>query len=327
MGRSGSTLLRQMLDMHPSIIAPPESFFVLHLMDKYGKVKDWTREIKDNFITDLYTDRPFRLIWNIPIETVQDALVKAPSNMSFIEVSNIVRSCYDPKKGEEGKKVFIDKNPIYSILYKKLISAHPLAKVIHLVRDPRGVINGHMHTFKRKDIFALGHLWNTRNTKIEIISKALNIKYFRVRFEDLVDKPEQTIISLCEFLEVEYSEKIMQYNNRVEKFFSKQTKHYTNKHTSTQKPLSKSISEKWKKNLTEKQLEKISFMTSSFAKKYGYSIQDKEPNLLYSLSLNVSKLKLKFMLTLVHIYFNLPFFMRKSILSLRSKVFDHKYKK
>jgi len=119
----------------------------------------------------------------------------------------------------------------------------------------------------------------------------------------------------------------LQYNNRVEKFFSKQTKHSTNKHTSTQKPLSKNISEKWKKNLTEKQLDKIGLMTSSLAKKYGYSIQDVEPNLLYSISLIVSKIKLKFMLTLVHIYFNLPFFMRKTILSLRSKVHDHKYKK
>lgn len=327
MGRSGSTILRQMLDLHPRIIAPPESFFVLHLMAKYGKIKDWSPQIKRNFVSDLYTDRPFRLIWKIPIDVVQAAFNKAPSNMSFNDASNIVRSCYDPTKGKEGSIVFVDKNPIYSILYQKLISSHKSSKVIHLIRDPRGVINGQIYSFNRKDVFALGHLWNSRNKKIEKISKDLKIDYFLVRFEDLVNKPEETIKSLCDFLEVEYSEKTLNYNKRAEKFFSKQTKHYSNKHFSTQKPLNKDISEKWKKNLSTNQLDKIAFMTSSLANKFGYSIQEKKPYFIYSLYSTLSKLKLEIMLSIVHFYFKLPLFIRKSILSIRSKIYDHKYEK
>jgi len=326
MGRSGSTLLRQMLDMHPSIISPPESFFVLHLMDKYGKVVNWTPKIKNEFVTDLYTDRPFRLIWNIPKEHIQEALDRAPASISFIEASNIVRSCYAPNKGKEKNKIFVDKNPIYSILFNKLISAHKSAKIIHLIRDPRGVINGQIHTFKRKDVFALGHFWNTRNATIEVVSKELGIDYLLVRFEDLVNTPKETIKSICTFIGVDYSDKILEYNKRNDKFFSNKTKHYRDKHISTQKPLSKTISEKWINSLNEKQLSKIAYTTAPIARKYGYLISPEDPKVFYSSSLAISKIKLSIMVAMIRLYFSLPLIIRKSILYFRSKIFDHKYK-
>lgn len=326
MGRSGSTVLRQMMDKHPSIISPPETFFVLHLMDTYGNITNWTHDIKRRFIKDLYTDRPFRLIWNIPKKTVQEALDKASSKLSYVEVTNIVRHCFSEHKAKVNNVVYVDKNPIYSILFNKLISAHPSSKVIHLIRDPRGVINGQMHSFNRKDIFALGHLWNSRNIKIENICKKKNIDYHLVKFEDLVHKPDETIKEICKFLKIEYSELILKSTDGFNDFYSKQSEHYRNKHISTQKPLSIDIAEKWKKNLSKKQLDKIAFTTSELARKYGYDIPITPSKFAYSCLLMISKLKLGFMISLVKIYFNLPLFIRKGILYFRSMLYDHRYK-
>ena len=51
--RSGTTLLRTMLDMHQNITVPNECTFILQLSEKYKNVKKWTTTIIEEFTIDL----------------------------------------------------------------------------------------------------------------------------------------------------------------------------------------------------------------------------------------------------------------------------------
>ena len=64
-GRSGSTLLQQLLDAHPNIQIPPESRFIIYAYYKFRNITIWTDEIKRDFISALLKDKKIALYWNL----------------------------------------------------------------------------------------------------------------------------------------------------------------------------------------------------------------------------------------------------------------------
>lgn len=325
MGRSGSTLLQQMLNQHPEVVAPPETYFVLHLLERYGHITNWTTSIKSDFIQDVFTDRQLRLIWKVSKPKLRQVLLDAPSPLTFGDVCNITRSCFDEEKSPKSINVFIDKNPIYAFFIDRLLSIHPRTKIIHLIRDPRGVINGQVNTFKKSDILTMGYLWSIRNVTIEKASKQSNVDYLQVFYEDLVSDPEITLKSICTFLGIAFSSQMLKYNESVTSFYKKQSSTVTNKHLSSLQPLNKSIADKWKKNLSKDQLRKISFSTHSLAQLYGYQIEPIKGDLSLKISLFKAKIKSRIKLSFVRLSFAIPFSIRKIIMAIRSKLFDHRY--
>jgi hypothetical protein len=77
-------------------------------------------------------------------------------------------------------------------------------KVIHLVRDPRGLY----YSFQKKDvitpvknIFSVATYWNTTNILADLIKiHYRKNKVIRIRYEDLVTKPYKTIDQIGQFL-------------------------------------------------------------------------------------------------------------------------------
>ena len=77
------------------------------------------------------------------------------------------------------------------------------SKFIHLIRDPRAVVNSQMKAFNKKSIHKLAGLWVYLNYKIINNFKKFNIQAFEIHYEDLVDNPKNEILSLVNFLNLE----------------------------------------------------------------------------------------------------------------------------
>lgn len=325
MGRSGSTLLQKMLSKHPQIIAPPESYFALYLLDSYIGVNDWTRELKSRFIQDLYTDLKFRFIWNVPKDRVEKVIFNAPNDLTYIEVCNLVRGCFYNKTKAYSSNIFVDKNPIYALFVRKMLTTDKKSKVIHLMRDPRGVINSQISSLGKSNVLLLSQLWNHQNKNIENVSRELNVDYLQVFYEDLISNPEKTLQSICSFLGASFSINMLEYMNGSNEIIEKQNQFYKEIHSSSRKPLSKSIAENWKTNLTKDQLKKISFTTRHLAKSYGYETSFFKNTFRLTLNLFLSKCLLRIKFALVRFYFFLPLIIRKKILWIRNIQNQNKY--
>ena len=88
-GRSGTTLLQMMLSNHKEIIAPIESPLILHLKSKYSKLSLWDKSTITEFIKDLYTDRRFKLFWNVSKSLLKEKLSTA-QDLNFQNACNIM---------------------------------------------------------------------------------------------------------------------------------------------------------------------------------------------------------------------------------------------
>ncbi len=325
MGRSGTTLLQNILDAHPTIVSPPESYFMLHLYTKYKNKTVWSDQDIVQFIDDLYTDRPFRLVWKLERSEVEASFKAAEKITSFAEACNVVRTSFHQAYKIDQLQILGDKNPSYTQFTKRIMRVYPKAKVIHMIRDPRGTANGHIHTFKRTDILAIGTIWSYTNLRIKRLSIQYPNQYYLLKYEDLVDNPKMVIQDLCTFLAIDFSEDMLAYRERVVEQFDEYTEHFKDKHRSLLKPIDPAIAEKWKTSMTKSQIRQIEYTTHRVAKQFGYVFDRPKPTLGMLFKQPISSLKLMVGFTILKVYFAVPFAVRKWVLNIRSKRTDHKF--
>lgn len=326
MGRSGTTLLQNMLNVHPNAVVPPESFFVLHLYTKYKDQTEWGPRKVEQFINDLYTDRPFRLVWQVKRETVEAAF-KNKKIDSYSQACNCVRTSF--QESFKSKKVFAigDKNPLYSTFAERVLKINPKAKIVHLVRDPRGTANGHINTFNRKDALMIGMIWTKYNECILKLKKQFPEQYLLVKYEDLIANPRAAIATICTFLNIENNPEILEYRKATVAQYNTYSTALKWKHENLLKPIDIEIAEKWKTALSRRQIRHIEYTTHKTASRLGYHFEKPAPDLGMLCKLPFSRLKFWLLYGIIHLYFNFPFAIRKIILGIRSFLWDKKYKK
>jgi len=325
-GRSGTTLLQSILDAHTAIAVPPESYLVLHLDKKYKGVTNWSEAVISKFIDDLYTDRPFRLVWRVPRRNVEEAFELAAPVQNFEHACNVVRSSFQESYRAKSISCFGDKKPLNSLFADRVIAVSPTAKIIHLVRDPRGTGNGQINTFKRRDALLVGHSWANQNRAILALKEKYPQRYFLLKYEDLVIHTEQTIRDTCAFLGLEFQPKMLiDYRTSTTKRFDQYTEQYKDKHLSLLEPIDPKIANKWKTKLLPKHRKRIEIATHIVAAMLGYDFE--KPNMNFGMAIwwPISKFRAFLRLSVLRIYFAVPFAVRKFILQIRSKRGDHKY--
>ncbi len=325
-GRSGTTLLANILDAHPNIVVPPESFFVLHLERKYKHITNWDEKTIHKFIDDVYVDRPFRLMWKVERKVVEESFLQQPKIKNFNEACNRIRASYNASFKKKNIELFGDKHPIYSNFCRRMMNINPEAKLIHMVRDPRGTGSGQINTFKRKDALSVGYLWSRYNKNLLDLKLVYPKNYYLLKYEDLVLRPEETVRSICRFLEIKFDEQMMEYRKSTIKRFEDYTEAITKKHESLMKPIDAKMMEKWKTQLTKKQIEQLEYSTYKVASQLGYVFEKPKVNFITKMKLPFSKLKVKSILGIITLFFNFPFAVRKMVLRFKSMALDHNYK-
>jgi len=124
-GRSGTTLLRVMLDRSSEIAIPYESFFVTPLAHRHGR-----RPNLDDFLDDL--GRFYQLYeWGISPDDVR------PKFREGMTTGEAIAAVFEVYAGHEGKPRWGDKTPLYMQHLPTLERLFSDALWVHLVRDGR----------------------------------------------------------------------------------------------------------------------------------------------------------------------------------------------
>jgi len=123
--RSGTSLLRHMLDHHSELAIPPESYFIPALWDRYRH-----RPHAEALLADLgYIARLPE--WRVSMADVRRRL---PRTAGFADVIQAVYAAYAEARG---KHRFGDRTPLYMQHLHVLERAFPQARYLHIVRDGR----------------------------------------------------------------------------------------------------------------------------------------------------------------------------------------------
>ncbi len=278
--RSGTTLMQEMLDSHPQIVGPPESDFILFLYPKFGGIKRWTEKTVHDFVEDLFSLPRISKIWLLNKANLFEELIRLREGLNYQLACKIV--FLQKKNNKENILLISDKDPRNSYFANKLLGIFPEARFIHIIRDPRDVINGHIKRLKKKNTFFISRQWVGLNQAIEKVKEQFPQQFITVIYEKMVTNPNDTFKLLCEFLNVPYDNSIMKNkfaenveNLKEEAIFER----YKEIHESLLKPINASNIGKWKTELDEYDLAVTENITGKYAKeKYGYLLGESKPN-------------------------------------------------
>ncbi|HEV3471789.1 MAG TPA: sulfotransferase [Actinomycetota bacterium] len=204
--RSGTTLLRLMLNAHPDVAVPPESRFIVELWA--GSV---TVEVAA-FLRSLDAHPRFET-WDLPISAVRDEL----GDRSQVSYADAISAAFGAYARVHGKNRWGDKTPRYVEHIPLLAKLWSNARFIHLIRDGRDVALSYADVpFGPKTVGRAARLWARRVKAGCDAGRALpKGLYLEVNYEDLVDDAEGEIKDICDFLELDFDPGMLDYTERA----------------------------------------------------------------------------------------------------------------
>lgn len=195
--RSGTTLLQVLIDSHPDIAIPPESF----LFDRFGPLLGSYGDLADParlraLAVDLLADERIR-DWALTA-TVDDLLarVRGPGAAGLFD------ALFSLYAGQHHKTRWGDKTPQHALCMPELLAVFPEARIIHLVRDGRDVAESTARiAIGPCSILAIARRWQLYMDTVRAAAAGLPPDQFlEVRFEDLVQDPGATRRRIMAFI-------------------------------------------------------------------------------------------------------------------------------
>jgi Sulfotransferase family len=204
--RSGTTLLRTMLDGHPRLAVPDESHFVIGLAPR------WWRPGGAATLDDIL-EHPKVQAWDVDPVTLR-ARSEAASPRGYAAMVDAVFSAY---AAAHGKARWGDKTPGYVSYVPQLARLFPEARFVHVVRDGREVAASLAEWDWGARTAVSGAWWWAHKVRVGRRDGARlgPERYLELRLEDLTASPEETLRRLCAFLGEEFALAMLAYPDRV----------------------------------------------------------------------------------------------------------------
>ena len=209
--RSGTTLLRFMLDAHPDLAIPPETGF-LTLGESLPAAGPRLREQFFDAITTFPPDAP---AWN-DFGVSRQRLWSLLQATTPFTVADGLRAFYRAYAERFGKHRWGDKTPMHCLHLAAIQQALPEAHFIHVIRDGRDVALSLRQTWFSPggEIEMLAAHWTTCVTTARRQRSGCG-HYLEVRFEELVNNGDAVLARICTFLNLPYSPAMLNYHRRT----------------------------------------------------------------------------------------------------------------
>ncbi len=204
--RSGTTLLRLMLDTHPEVAIPGETHFVPRLIKRVER-KPLTADEAADFVTEHKRWGDFHL--------EADDLRERFRALKPFTAGDAIRSFYGLYSEREGKPRYGDKTPGYMREMLRLQRVLPETRFIHIIRDGRDVALSVLKlNWGPSNPTEAAELWTERIEKARQQAPKVN-HYLEIRFEDLVMDTEGTLRKVCEFIDLDFDPVMLDYHERA----------------------------------------------------------------------------------------------------------------
>ncbi len=231
-GRSGTTLLRVIVDSHPRICCGPESEAFLA-----GAIH--LTRLKDRYKLDR--------------QVLRDAYVTSRSRAEFIDwLAEVCRAA-------TGKPRWAEKTPRNILNLDFIFSKFPQAKFVHVLRDGRDVacsLRTHpRHRVKNGKLVPV-NTWKPMKLCVQRWRDSLlcakrrwsNPRFYTVRYEELVTDPRETVSKLMKFLEEPWNERLLAHTEAASIYRDATTFAQT---PEANKPIETSSIGRWRRDMSD----------------------------------------------------------------------------
>ncbi len=248
--RSGTTLLQYMLRSHPDLSIPTaESHFFIPFYQRRNEFGDLNRkENLQSFIEQIYHAK--KDFFDDDFHGIKFDIEKFTidcNKQGISTIPNIIDYIFQKNSLAEGKKRWGDKTPYYILHLNTIVEMFPQAQIVHIIRDGRDCALSMLERKWDLQIFNTYHAAYTWDKYIKAGKKFGSEQpscYFEVRYEDILDKPEISMSQLCNFLNIEFNPKILDFNKPIG----------SGKTPLLRQPLQPNNQAKWRNKMSDKQL-------------------------------------------------------------------------
>jgi hypothetical protein len=250
--RSGTTLLRVILDSHPNICCGPETHLIKNM-----------KLIRDRIIERWDMLKPYGIEEKELNLKIQEILTLFTNN--YLKIKN--------------KNRWAEKTPDNIFYVSEINKFFPNCQFINIIRDGRDVVCSYKERWGRTAIFLGMKKWNSSIEATYRYRKMFqNNRYIEIRYEDFVTRPKYETKRIMNFLDEEWSPDLLEHHKSDHDFwfkFNNETKdnNKIEKHPlrhSPSKPIFSSSVGKWKKNLNLFEKILINTYLHKNLKKLGY---------------------------------------------------------
>jgi protein-tyrosine sulfotransferase len=189
--RSGTTIVQNMLDSHPSIFGGPEFLHIPEIISLRDRLH---RSVSLHYIDQFCSHDEV------------DAHIRA-----------LIESFLLPMVEQHGTWLFSEKTPANVLAFLGLAELWPRARFIHVVRDPRAIVSSMLEVGARaaRQGFELQAFTRDIDAAISYVQKCFDAGFEAARrepkrvltlvYEALVQEPERETRKLCAFLGIDWN--------------------------------------------------------------------------------------------------------------------------
>lgn len=295
--RSGTNLLRLILNMHSSIFVPhpPHIMKYFHpIIHRYGDLN------KDNNFKKLISD----VCRMVELHSYQWDII--PNRVKIFEKAkdrnliSIYFEIYDQYLEFAGKKRWACKSTFMIEHIPEILRYFPDAKFIYMVRDGRDVaVSSKLSVFNHFHVFYIAKLWKKeQELGLHWLENLSSNQIILLKYEELITQPASMIRKVCLFLDETFEDKMLQYHNSSEAIKSGSL---SISWENTSKPVMSNNKEKFRTILSRKEI--IIFEAIAFRElnKLGYPLSYSTEDIM-SVQEHITRPKLSYWLSEKFLY-------------------------
>ncbi len=278
-GRSGTTMLRLMLDAHPDLTIPPETHFVPEMIEAINDGAGPDRAVE--------VMQQVRQWGDLQMEPgdVRERL----ESIEDWNAGNAMRAFYSIYAERQNKPRYGEKTPAYVRKMRLIEKAMPEARFVHVIRDGRDVaLSRWKRTLgegKRAPAGQVGEGWQRRIRRAQQQGRKLK-HYMELRYEDLVTDTEPHLREIASFLELEWDPAMLTYYEHAADRMSEMARDLPSAdgkpvrpgeermqaHAMTQKPPDPSAMYRWKEKMSPEDVREFDAAAGGLLSELGYEV-------------------------------------------------------
>ena len=218
--RSGTTLLRRILDAHPHVAIAPEQHWVPELFEERIGVTP------EGFVRPELVSRVLQEPNFLKLEIGEAQLRSLIRDQEPLDYSRFVAGVFDLYGELRGKPLVGEKTPGYVRKIPTLHALWPAVRFVHVIRDGRDVClsannwTRHLPVLQRRfptwtrDPVVTAALWWKWHVRLgrqvrEVLGPQ---RYHELSYESLIVSPEAECSGLCAFLDLPYDDAMLRFH-------------------------------------------------------------------------------------------------------------------
>ena len=211
--RSGTTLLTMMVGAHPRLSCPLSVtgtwWEFADRLDEFGGLQtpdDITRMVA------AVAEHERLKLWNVDFDAQSIASQIRPG-----QYGDLVHAFHAAAAMAEGKTAWVNMDIGTLFRLEDVARLFPTARFVQIVRDGRDVaLSFKGYRYGGLNALEVAERWSAATVSADRIGHALGPdRYLRIRYEDLVGLPEQTLDRLCDFAGETYEPAMLDYAGDV----------------------------------------------------------------------------------------------------------------